>query len=54
MYAYTRGNVLYKGAAARALNDEEAEELMGYPPAHTATLRPGSRVVRPTLHCPAH
>ena len=40
LYTYVKGNMVWKGSEGRPLNIEEAEELMGYPAAYTASLQP--------------
>ena len=40
LYTNVKGNMVWKGSDGRPLNIEEAEELMGYPAAYTASLQP--------------
>ena len=38
LFAYAKGNMVWKGAAARPLSVEESEEVMGFPRGYTAKL----------------
>ena len=42
LFQYARGNMVWKGEAARSLSPEEAEDVMGFPKGYTKNLRTGN------------
>ena len=42
LYTYAKGNMVWSGPTARPINEEEAEELLGFPSSYTSSLEPAT------------